>query len=109
MSGADLGCDADEGPDEILESQPFHVLLHALCQAHAAEQTIAAKVDVEKAEDTAFREAPRELFQGIELAGKIAAADQGADGCAGDHIDLDAGFVDGAQYANMPPTARCAA
>ena len=86
-----------------------HMLLHALRQLHAAEQAVAADMQVEQAEHAALGQAAGEFFEFVELAGEIAAADQRADRGAGDHVDLDAGLVERAQHADMRPAARRAA
>jgi hypothetical protein len=109
VAGADFCRDADKGFFQILERDPAHMLLHARRQPHAAEQAAAAQMQVEQSENTALREAAGEFFQFVQLAGQIAAADQGADRGAGDHVDLDAGFVERAQDADMGPAAGRAA
>ena len=74
-------------------------------QLQAAEQAVAAKIEVEQAEDATLGQAAGEFLELVELAGQIAAADQRADRGAGDHADLDAGFVERAQHADMCPAA----
>ena len=86
-----------------------HVLLHPRVELHAAEQAVAAEIEVEQAEDAALGQAAGEFLELVELAGEVAAADQRADRGAGDHGDLDAGFVERAQHADMRPAARAAA
>ena len=87
----------------------LHMLAQPGVELHAAEQPVAAEIEVEQAEDAALGQAAREFFQFVELAGEVAAADQRADRGAGDHGDLDAGFVERAQHADMRPAARAAA
>ena len=95
------------GFGKILEAHAVHVL--AACagvELHAAEQAVAAEIEVEQAEDAALGQAAGEFLELVELAGEIAAADQRADRGAGDHRDFDAGLVERAQHADMRPAAR---
>ena len=78
-------------------------------ELHAAEQPVAAEMQVEQAEHAALGQAAGEFLELVELAGEIAAADQRADRGAGDHVDLDAGLVERAQHADMRPAAGGAA
>ena len=54
-------------------------------------------------------EAAGEFLEFVELAGQVAAADQRPDRGPGDHGNLDAGFVESAQHADMRPAAGAAA
>ena len=75
-------------------------------ELHAAEQAVAAKMQVEQAEHAPLGQAAGEFLELVELAGEIAAADQRADRGAGDHRHLDAGLVERPQHADMCPAAR---
>jgi hypothetical protein len=66
-------------------------------------------MEVEKADHPALAEAQRESLQLIELARRVAAADDRADGAPGDHVDRDAGPLQDPQDADMRPAPRRAA
>ena len=109
MARMEFRRDRHEGPVEIFDGEALEMLLHALGEAHAAEQTAAADREIEKPGDPPHGERAREALEFVELAGEIASADQRADRGAGDHADLDAGFVEGAEDADMRPAACRAA
>ena len=109
MAGADFGGDADEGLRQVLEARAVQVLAQPGVELQAAEQAVAAEIEVEQAEDAALGQAAGEFLELVQLAGEIAAADQRADRGAGDHGDFDAGLVERAQHADMRPAASAAA
>ena len=74
-------------------------------EALAVDQARAGEIEVEEAQHLAAGQVARELLQGIELAGHVAAADDGADRRAGDDVGIDAGLVEGAQDADVRPSA----
>ncbi len=76
---------------------------------HPAEQPATAKGDIEKIEHAPPCEATGEIFQFIELSGQITATDKRADGSSGNHLDIDIGFVQRAQNADMRPATRSSA
>ncbi|MNT52286.1 hypothetical protein D3C72_1893060 [compost metagenome] len=82
------------------------MFLHTLGEPHAAEQAGAADRQVEQGGDASHGQRAGKGFQFVELSGKVAAADQGADRGAGDHADFDLGLVQGSQHADMGPAAR---
>jgi hypothetical protein len=102
MAGPYFGSNADERLGQILEAELVHVLLHALVETHAAEQSVAADLKIHQSEDAPLCQAAGEGFKFVELAGQITAADESADRGAGDHVDLDAGLVQRPQHADSP-------
>ena len=109
MTRADFRGHADEGLLEVFEARSIEVLAQPGIELQAAEQTVAAEIDIQQAENAALGQAAREFFEFVELAGEVAAADQRADRGACYHRDLDAGFVERAQHADMGPAASTAA
>jgi hypothetical protein len=105
----DFRGDADERFRQVLEPCAVQMLAQPRVELHAAEKPATAKGDVEQPEYAPPGKAAGELFQLVQLAGKIAAAHQRADRCPRDHGDLDTGFVQGAQNADMRPAARASA
>lgn len=87
----------------------FQMLLHTLGQSHAAKQAAATNRQVEQSGNAAHRQRAGEFFQFIKFSGQITTADEGAYGGAGNHADLDARFIKGAQHADMSPAACGAA
>ncbi|ENN85732.1 hypothetical protein RHSP_36175 [Rhizobium freirei PRF 81] len=109
VTGGQLRSNGDERVLQILDRQAFKMLLHTLGQPHAAEQTAAADGQIKKARDTAHGQRTGEGLQFVEFAGEIAAAHQRTDRRACDHANGYARLVQGAQHANMRPSARRAA
>ena len=72
----------------------------------AAHQPAAAERYVDQVEHAAPRQLQREIFDLVEPARGIAAADHGADRGADDHVGDDAHLVQFSQRANMRPAAR---
>ena len=83
----------------------FQVFPHAVVEPHAAEEAAAADREIEQSGDPAHGQAAREILQFIQLSRKVAAADERADRGPGDHSDLHACFVEGAQHPDMRPAA----
>ena len=52
------------------------MLAAARVEFHAAEQAASTQIEIEKAKNAPLGQAAGELLQLVELAGKIAAADQ---------------------------------
>ena len=90
---------------QVLETDARHMLAQTGIEFHAAEQAAAAQIEIEQAENAPLGQASGEFLQFVELAGKVAAADQRADRSAGDHRYFDAGLVKRAQHANMGPAS----
>jgi len=105
VPGAQLGADRNKGTIQLLDAQPIQMLTQATVQFHAAEQPAAAKCNVEKIEHAPPGKAAGELFQLVQLSGQITAANKRADRRAGNHLDIDIGFVQRAQHADMGPAA----
>ena len=69
----------------------------------------AGEIEIEIAEDAAAGQLAGELFQLIEMSGRMAGADDGADRRSGDDVRLDPGFGQRLEDADMGPAARRAA
>ena len=109
VTGADLGRDRGETHRQI-----FDRVLPIACssrsrQPAAADQAGTADADVEIAEDAAQRQGARPDLQLIELAVRIAAADQRAHRGADDDVGNDAVLAQGVDDADMGKAARRAA
>ena len=89
MAGADFGGHADERLGQIAERVAAKMIGELLRQLQAAEQAVAAEMKIQQAENAALCQAAGELFEFVQLACQITAADQRADGGAGDHADGD--------------------
>ena len=85
------------------------MLVEALAQALAGDEAGAGEIEIQVAEDALARQFAREVLDGIEVAGHIAAADDGADRSARHDVGLDAGLDESLEDANMGPAARRAA
>ena len=89
--------------------QLAQLALEAVAQPLAVDERRAGKIEIEIAEDATAGQLAGELFQFIEMTGRMAGADDGADRCAGDDVRLDAGFVERLEDTDMGPAARRAA
>src|SRR5690606_8257630 len=78
---------------------------HELGKFRVADETRGAKAEIEQAQHAPPRQRTGEVFQRIELARRVAAADERADGGAGDDVGLDARARQGAEDADMRPAA----
>ncbi len=70
-----------------------------------ADQAGAGQANVEVAEHAAHRQRACPPVQVVHFLGGVAAADDGADGGANDHIGYDAMCFQGADDADMRKTA----
>ena len=105
MSGDQIGRDGGERHRQIFDPLVAHVFLHLGHQPPAADQAAAAHAQIQIADDLHAAEIAGPLLQRIQMTRQIAAADQGADRCAGDDIRLYAQPFKSAQDADMsPPT-----
>ena len=66
-------------------------------------------MEIQQAHDAPLGERLGERFEFVELACRIAAADDGPDGAAGNHVRHDAGLVDRPHDADMRPSSGGAA
>ena len=80
--------------------------LEPVAQTLAVDEAGAGEVEIEIAEDAAAGQLAGELFQFVEMSGRIAAADDRADRCAGDDVGLDPGFGERLEDTDVSPAAR---
>ena len=109
MAGADLGRDRRETHRQIFDRRVADRLFEPSRQPAAADQARTADPDVEIAEDAAQRQGTRPDLQLIELAVRIATADQRAHRGADDDVGKDAVLAQGMDDADMGEAARRAA
>ena len=109
VAGADLGGDRGESHRQVLDGGVADRLFQPRRQPVAADQAGAAEPDVEIADDAAQRQRARPVFQRVELAGGVAAADQRADRGADDDVGHDAVGEQRPHDADMGKAARRAA
>ena len=87
----------------------FRRRLQDIRQLLAVDQTGAGEIEVEEAQHPAPRQVAGELFESVQLAGDVAAADHRADRGAGDDVGMDARLVERLKYADVRPAASRAA
>ena len=109
MAGADLGRDRRETHWQIFDRRVADRLFEPSREAAAADQAGTADPDVEIAEDAAQRQGARPALQLIELAVRIATADQRAHRGADDDVGKDAVLAEGMDDADVGEAARRAA
>lgn len=104
-----FGCNGNKRPVEPLDAETLQMLLHALGEPQTAEEAAATDGKIEQPCNSPDGEGTREGLEFVELACKVATADERADRCACNHADIDAFFVEGPQHADMGPAASGAA
>ena len=109
MAGSDLGGNADEGLGKVVKTGSGHISRIRRRELQAAEQSVAAKIDVEETKDSPPGEAAREFLELIQFAGKVTAATRAPMEVPAIMRNFDAGFVDSAQHADMGPAASASA
>ena len=77
--------------------------------AHAADEAGTGEAEVEIPEHAPAGQAARPLLEDVEMAGGVAAARHGADGRAGDDVELEAAPHQHAQDADVGKAACGAA
>ena len=105
MAGADFGCHSHEALGEGFDRHALQARFEHIVQSLAVDQARAGEIEIEKAQHLAARQIARKIFQRVELSGHVAAADHGADRCAGDDVGMNAGLVEGAENTDMRPSA----
>ena len=98
-----------EADRQVLDAQVGEIALEQPLQPVAADQAGPADVEIEQAHDAALGERACEGFELVELAGGVAAADDGADRTARDDIRHDAFAFEDPHDADMGPAPGCAA
>src|SRR5205823_9230982 len=102
----DLGRDRSEAQRQFFDRRVAERSGQLLGEAAAAKQAGAAKTDVEIGEHAAAREAAAPLLDIVELARRIAAADDRAEGSAGDDVGRVSFGDQRVDDADMRKTAR---
>ena len=106
VAGAKLGRDRGEAQRQRLDPHVAEIAFEQSLEAVAADQARSADVEIEQPHDPALGERQGEGFELVEARGCIAAADDGADRAAGDHVGDDALALEDAHDADMRPAAR---
>jgi hypothetical protein len=104
MPGADFGGHRHVFLVQRFDRDALQPRLEDIAQALAVDQTGSRQIEIKEAKNPATGEAARKVFQGVELAGHVAAADDSADGRAGDDVGIDASFVERPEDADMRPS-----
>ena len=103
-----LGGDGAELDRQRLDPAVRQILIEQALQPPAGDQARAAEMEVEEAHDAPLGQGQGEGLQLVELARRIAAADDGADGAARNHVGDDAGLLENSDDTDMRP-APCGA
>ncbi len=98
-----------EADRQILDAHLAQIALDQPPQPVAPDEAGPADVEIEEAHDAALGQRPCERLDFIELAGGVAAADDGADRTARDDVRHDAFTFEDTHDADMGPAPRCAA
>ena len=109
MAGADLGGDAGKFHRQFLDQGRADRGLELGGELLAADQPGAVEADVEIAQDISRLQAARPRFEGVEVPGRIGAADHRPDRGADHDIGDDAMGHQRADDADMGKAARGAA
>ncbi len=91
MAGAQLGRDRGEAGFQLLDADIADVVVEQPLQAFAADEP-GADVEIHEPEHAALGQRAGEGLKRVELAGGVAAADDGADGGADDDVRLEPAF-----------------
>ena len=113
MSAADLGRDSGELDRQILDPKVAERGLEPRPKPLAADEAAAGEREVQEAKHPAAGQGTGEGLEHIEPAGRVAAADQGADRRADNDVELQAQRVEfpaarryGPSRARRPLRAR---
>ena len=109
MSGADLGRDRSDAHRQVRERGVAERVFELGDQAVAADQPRASEREIEITEHAPARQPAGPFLEGVELAGRVEAAHDGADRGARNDVGADAVGHQGAQHADMRKAARRAA
>ena len=109
MAGPELRRDRHEPAVHVLDGMVAEMLLEPVAQPLSRDQARAGEVEVQEPEHPATRQGAGEVLQGIELAGNVATARDGADRGAGDDVGREASLLERFQHPDVRPAARCAA
>src|SRR5579863_1682005 len=106
MAAADLGGDAGEPDRQILDAEPAKLGGEPRAEPLAADEAAAGEREIQEAEHAAPGQRAGEGLEHVEPAGRVAAADQGADRRADHDIEPQAQRVEFPQRADVGPAAR---
>ena len=109
MAGADLGGHRHEFALQIFDVLVAKMLVEPVAETLTGDEPRAGEIEIEIAEDALARQIAGKILDGVQVAGDIAAADDGADGGARHDVRFDAGVDEGLENTDMGPAARRAA
>src|SRR5262245_52845797 len=89
MTGIELRCDRRETDRQIFNTAFLQACFKTRSEMAASDQAGAGQTNIEVAQHASHRERARPGLQVVHFLGGIAAADNGADGCADDHVGND--------------------
>ncbi len=106
MAAAELGGDGGETRIEIFDIEIAELALEPVAQLLAVDERGAGEVEIEITEDATAGQLAGKAFQFIEMSGRMAGPDDGADRCAGDDVRLDPGCGERLEDTDVSPAAR---
>src|SRR5262245_10450943 len=109
MTGIELRCDRRETDRQIFNTAFLQACFKTRSEMAAADQAGAGQTDIEVAQHASHGERARPGLQIVHFLGGIAAADNGTDGCADDHVGNDAVRFKSADHTDVGKTAGGAA